>query len=253
MMKRVLLFVVTCLMTGSAWAASPLSGSDQPINNVLVVVGVLFILGILPFLFMMTTSFVKIVVVFSLIRSALGTQQIPPNQVITGLAMILTVYIMMPVGLKIHHEIDAVFKAHKTSDHPISDQINLPIVTEAYKRAQEPVRAFLVKHASFQNRNLFVQMSKRLYKGEDVPELKDTDFFAVIPAFIITELSEAFQIGFMIFLPFLVIDMVVSNILLSLGMFQLSPITVSLPFKLLLFVLVDGWYMIVQGLVKGYM
>ncbi len=235
----------------SAWAATV--SDSPPINNVLLVVAALFILGLLPFIFLMTTSFVKTAVVFSLIRSALGTQQIPPNQVITGLAIILTIYIMMPVGFNVYHEVQAVLDENKQVDKPILDQANVPLVKEAFDRGKEPLRAFLVKHASAKNRNLFVQMSHRLYKGNDALNVTDQDFGVIVPAFVITELAEAFQIGFLIFLPFLVIDMVVSNILLSLGMFQLSPITVALPFKLLLFVLVDGWYLIVQGLIKGYL
>lgn len=224
----------------------------QPINTVFIVVAILFILGIMPFIFTVTTSFVKISVVFSLIRSALGTQQIPPNQVITGLALILTIYIMMPVGFQIYREIDGVLKENQSTEQPLLKQTNLPLVIEAVTRAKEPLRTFLTTHASYKNRTLFVNMAKQLYKGEPQLTPTETDFWVIIPAFVITELSEAFQIGFLIFLPFLVVDMVVSNILLSLGMFQLSPITVALPFKLLLFVLVDGWYMIVQGLVKGY-
>lgn len=246
------LFFLFCFVATSAYAAAP-QGDTQPINSVLMVVVVLFIMGLLPFFVMMTTSFVKITVVFSLIRSALGTQQIPPNQVITGLAIILTVYIMLPVGMRVYNEVDAVMEAHKVEGQPVFSQVNAPLMKEAFARAKEPVREFLVKHSSYKNRSLFVQMSKRLYKGEDKLVLEEKDFSVAIPAFVITELAEAFQIGFVIFLPFLVIDMVVSNILLSLGMFQLSPVTVSLPFKLLLFVIVDGWYMIVQGLVRGYM
>lgn len=228
--------------------------TGQPINSILIVAGVLFLLGVMPFLFMMTTSFVKLVVVFSLIRSALGTQQIPPNQVITGLSMILTIYIMMPVGLSVYHNIQTTLQANKIENQEALKNMDLPLMLEVVKSGQEPVREFLVRHSSFQNRTLFVQMSKRLYKDSTLaPELTDRDFWVIIPAFMITELSEAFQIGFMIFLPFLVVDMVVSNILLSLGMFQLSPVTVSLPFKLLLFVLVDGWALIIEGLVKGYM
>lgn len=225
----------------------------QPINTIIIVVFLLFLVGVMPFLFTMVTSFVKISVVFSLVRSALGTQQIPPNQVITGLALILTIYIMMPVGFQIYHEVQTVLNENKIAGRPTLEQTNLPLVLDAFKRGKEPLRSFLFDHSSYQNRTAFVQMAKQLYRNEPELEAAEKDFWILIPSFIITELSEAFQIGFLIFLPFLVVDMVVSNILLSLGMFQLSPITVALPFKLLLFVLVDGWSMIVQGLVKGYL
>jgi type III secretion protein R len=123
---------------------------------------------------------------------------------------------------------------------------------EGFDKGKEPIRAFLMKHAHEKERSMFFNLAKKMRKPEDRESLKPEDFQILIPAFVISELSEAFQIGFVIFLPFLVIDMVVANVLLSLGMFQLSPITVSLPFKLLLFVLVDGWYLIARGLILGY-
>lgn len=232
--------------------ATPVAGGES-VNNLLLIGVGLFFLGLLPFFFTMTTSFIKISVVFSLIRSALGTQQIPPNQVITGLAIMLTIYIMLPVGYQSYHQVEKSLAASQGVDRPELSKVSFPVLVDAAKSGSEPLRLFLSKHSSPRNRALFVNMSKRLYK--DMPELQmtETDFWVVVPAFIITELSEAFQIGFLIFLPFLVVDMVVSNILLALGMFQLSPVTVALPFKLLIFVLVDGWYLIVQGLVRAYM
>lgn len=200
---------------------------------------------------MMTTSFVKIAVVLSLVRQALGVQQIPPNQIITGLALILTVYVMIPVGQKVYTaSYDVIKETGQTQD--ILSTASIDVLKAAADKGKEPVREFLLKHVNGRERKLFYGMGKKLKMNENLTDFTDKDFIVLIPGFVISELSEAFQIGFILFLPFLIIDMVVSNILLSMGMFQLSPITVSLPFKLLLFVLVDGWYLITEGLVKGY-
>lgn len=232
--------------------------ADQPIAKPVVLFAILIVLSLAPFLFMMTTSFVKISVVFSLIRSALGTQQIPPNMVITGLALILTGYIMIPVANQIFTRVDTIVRAPDTNQDFLS-MANIEIVKKAFDEGKEPVRDFLFTHSSAKNINLFYGLAIKLQKANTPADQKTSitkpdrkDFRILIPAFIITELAEAFQIGFVLFLPFLVIDMVISNILLSMGMFMVSPVTVSLPFKLLLFVLVDGWALITRGLIRGY-
>jgi type III secretion protein R len=223
---------------------------DQQLSKPLLVLISLAVLAIIPIVLIMMTSFVKIAVVLALIRNALGTQQIPPNQVITGLALILTIYIMVPVGLESYRSAESVVQ--QTTNQGLMSQATLSMAQEAVEKGREPMRAFLTKFATAKDRGLFYKLAKKMRKPEDRDQVQETDFLILIPAFVISELSKAFQIGFVIFLPFLVIDMVVANILLSLGMFQLSPVTVSLPFKLLLFVLVDGWYLIAQGLVMGY-
>ncbi len=223
---------------------------DQPVSKPLLILFALFALAVVPILLVMVTSFVKIAVVLALIRSALGTQQIPPNQVITGLAMILTLYIMIPVGLDTYRATSGVIQT--TTNQGFVSQVTLALLEDAMKKGREPLRIFLTKNATEKDRSLFYNLAKKMRKPEDRDALGKDDFSVIIPAFVVSELSEAFQIGFVIFLPFLVIDMVVANILLSLGMFQLSPVTVSLPFKLLLFVLVDGWYLITRGLILGY-
>lgn len=224
---------------------------DQPIAKPIVILVVLVILSLAPFLMMMTTAFVKLAVVFSLIRTALGTQQIPPNQVVTGLALILTVYIMIPVGQDVYQAVGNVIRSEGTTE-PVLSMTSIDVVKKALDAGKEPVRSFLLKHASTKDRSLFYNLAKKLRGSRDTSDLTENDFVVIVPAFIITELTEAFQIGFVLYLPFLVIDMVVSNILLAMGMFMVSPITVSLPFKLLLFVLVDGWYLITKGLIIGY-
>ncbi len=223
---------------------------QQPISKPVLIVIALVALALVPVLLTMVTSFVKIAVVLALIRNALGTQQIPPNQVITGLAMILTLYIMIPVGIETYQAAGAVI--NQTSNQGVLSEATIGLLKEGYEKGKEPIRNFMLKHAHEKERSLFFNLAKRMRKPADRDALKPEDFQILIPAFVISELSEAFQIGFVIFLPFLVIDMVVANVLLSLGMFQLSPITVSLPFKLLLFVLVDVWYLIARGLILGY-
>jgi len=208
-------------------------------------------LAMVPFVLMMVTSFVKIAVVLSIIRQAVGTQQIPPTQVITGLAIILTVYIMAPVGLEIYHDAQTVMVKEMPADFSMETLTGAQVVRFS-KVAQEPMRAFLVKHAHAKDRIMFYKLALNMRQPRDRATLTDDDFSVVVPAFVISELKEAFQIGFILFIPFLVIDMVVSNILMALGMQMLSPTTISLPFKLLLFVLVDGWYLISRGLVLTY-
>lgn len=252
--KLVSLFVgiLSLLVSGAALAQVPVAGGEQPISKPILILFLLLVLSLSPFILMMTTSFVKIAVVLSLVRQAMGTQQIPPNQIVTGLALILTVYVMIPVGQEVYEKTsDVIHQTETTEDVLSSASVNM--LKKALDAGKEPVRKFLLKHIHDQERKLFYGLGKK--SGMDKAEggFTDKDFIVLIPGFVISELSEAFQIGFVIFLPFLVLDMVVSNILLSMGMFQLSPITVSLPFKLLLFVLVDGWYLITKGLVAGYM
>jgi type III secretion protein R len=224
--------------------------SDSFASRPLVLMLALAILSLVPFFLLMVTSFVKISVVLSIIRSALGTQQIPPTQVITGLAVILTIYIMAPVGQEMYRasEVDIFAKGKSLLSSETVGQL-----LDAANRSKEPLRAFLVKKVKSKDRQLFFGLARRMRKGEDRESVGEKDFMVVIPAFVVSELKEAFQIGFLLFVPFIVIDMVVANILLALGMHMLSPSTISLPFKLLLFVLVDGWYLIAKGLVIGYL
>lgn len=249
---KIFLFFGLVLLSATAFAQLPGPALDQPISKPILILFVLFIMSLAPFILMMTTSFVKIAVVLSLVRQAIGTQQIPPNQIITGLALILTVYVMVPVGQDVYQAASGVIR-ETDSNQPIVSTASLDTLKKAAEKGKEPVRGFLLKHVNDQERKLFYGFGRRLKMGQATgEEMSDRDFIVLVPAFVISELSEAFKIGFVLFLPFLVIDMVVSNILLSMGMFQLSPITVSLPFKLLLFVLVDGWYLITKGLVAGY-
>lgn len=235
---------------GSAAPSVNLAG-DSFANRPLVLMIALGALGLAPFVLLMVTSFVKISVVLSIVRSAMGTQQIPPTQVITGLAIILTVYIMAPVGNDMYRAADA--QSFTSSESFVSAKTVEQLI-EGGKRAKEPLRTFLLNKVSTKDRALFYKLALKMRKTEeDRKEISDSDFLVITPAFVVSELKEAFQIGFLLFVPFIVIDMVVANILLALGMHMLSPTTISMPFKLLLFVLVDGWYLIAKGLVIGYL
>lgn len=245
-------FFVSAVAFGQTGDVPSLGGAPagQSVARPLLLIFVLLGMAILPFVIMMTTSFVKIAVVLALIRNALGTQQIPPNPIVTGLAMILTIYIMIPVGLDIYKAAGKTIQ--QGSNQPVLSEVTVNLMVQALKEGREPLREFLVKHAHGKERDLFFNLARKMRRPEDREQVLDKDFEVVIPAFVVSELAEAFQIGFIIFLPFLVIDIVVTNILLSLGMFQISPITISLPFKLLLFVLVNGWHLIAKGLILGY-
>ncbi len=251
-----LLAVIPFLLSSSAFAQVIQlpgiggSGPGQAVARPLLLIFSLVGISLLPFIVMMSTSFVKIAVVLALLRNALGTQQIPPNPIITGLAMILTVYIMVPVGIDVYRTAGQTI--NQGSNQPVLSELTVSLLIKAVNQGKEPVRAFLTKNAHEKETSLFMNLAKQMRKPEDRDQITDKDFEILIPAFVISELSEAFQIGFIIFLPFLVIDIVVTNILLSLGMFQVSPITISLPFKLLLFVLIDGWHLVAKGLILGY-
>jgi type III secretion protein R len=241
-----LLFLL--LFVGSVHAQAGLSDNpDQP----LILMFVLASLSLAPFVLIMVTSFVKISVVLSILRNAMGTQQIPPTQVITGLAFILTIYIMAPVGIEVKNQAGDLIDM-KTGKSLLSSA-NANVILEGAKRAAEPIRNFLIKHAHPEDRALFLDLARKQRKPEDRAALTDKDLIILVPSFVISQLKEAFEIGFILFVPFIIIDMVVSNILLAMGMFMLSPVTVSLPFKLLLFILVDGWYLIARGLVISYL
>jgi type III secretion protein R len=202
-------------------------------------------LALAPFVAVMVTSFTKIVVVLSLLRNALGLQQVPPNVVINGLAIILSVYIMYPVLLDSYSAIEQ----HSTAGP--RKAVDARQLIDLISTGKEPLRGFLVKHSSDGERAFFLHTARQLVP-KDPAQVGADDFMVIVPAFTVTELTAAFQIGFLIFLPFLVIDLIVANILLALGMMMLSPTTVSLPFKLMLFVFLDGWAKLVHGLILTY-
>ena len=209
-------------------------------------------LALAPFVAVMVTSFTKIVVVISLLRNALGLQQTPPNVVINGLAIILSIYVMYPVILD---TLDAVNKSTPPASAqaaPASDKLTVERLVEMITVGKEPLRKFLIQHSHEREREFFLESAKRMLPPQQQAGLAAEDFIVVMPAFTVSELTAAFQIGFLLFLPFVVIDLIVSNILLALGMMMLSPTMVSLPFKLLLFVILSGWAKLIHGLVLTY-
>ena len=215
------------------------SGDNQP-EQASVLLQILFLLTVLsvaPAIVLMTTSFVRIVIVLSFIRQAMGTQQMPPNQVIIGLAIFLTFFIMAPILGQINSQAIQPYL-----NQQIGDQ-------EALNQAVQPMRKFMFAQVREKDLQLLVDITQ-----SDPPQTRqDIDTLTLIPAFMLSEIKRAFQIGFMIFVPFLVIDMVTASVLMSMGMLMLPPIIISLPFKVLLFVLVDGWHLVVQSLVQSFM
>lgn len=189
-----------------------------------------------PFFLVSTTSFLRIIIVLSLMRQALGTQQSPPNMILIALAMFMTVFIMTPTWKEVNDTALEPYQAGVISQR------------EAMELAVKPFKRFMLRFTRDKDLALFLEFSQvaRPTQYEDIP------IFVVIPSFIISELKSAFQIGFLLFIPFVVIDLIVSNILLSLGMFMLSPALISLPFKILLFILTDGWNLLVQGILLSF-
>jgi flagellar biosynthetic protein FliP len=211
---------------------------DNPAQTsvVLQIFLLLTVLSLAPAILIMLTSFTRMAIVLSVLRQAIGTQSMPPNQVIIGLALFLTFFVMSPVWQKVHQAALTPYLENQISQE------------EALTRAMAPVREFMFR----QTREKDLTMLMEIAKAPRPNGLADVPTTVLIPSFIISEVKAAFQIGLLLYVPFLVVDMVVANVLLSLGMHMLSPTTVSLPFKLLLFVLVDGWYLLAEALVVGY-
>jgi flagellar biosynthetic protein FliP len=243
--RKRLLFVTAILAVGLLAAGgcvqqpdgtTTVNANQGAASTGVALMGLLTVLTITPALLMMVTSFTRIVVVLSLLRNAIGVPQLPPNQVMLGLALFLTVFVMAPQWQAINR--DAV-------QPYLRGEI---LEAEAFNRGQQPIRLFMLRQTREQDLALFVRLS-----GSAQPNtIDDVPTYVVIPAFIISELKTAFQMGFILFVPFLIIDIIVSSALLSMGMMMLPPTVVSLPFKILLFVLVNGWYLIAGSLVRSF-
>lgn len=242
------LAAIGMLLASVVWGADPAGNfpmisialdkakGPEDVSVVIQIFAALTLLSIAPAILIMLTSFTRFVIVFSLLRQAMGTQQMPPNQILIGLAMFLTFYVMTPVWQDVNQNAVQPYLEKKISSE------------QAMNTALTPIRKFMYKQIREKDLALFIEIAglKRPDTPADVPTM------VMIPAFIISELKTAFQLGFLLFIPFLIIDMVVASVLLSMGMMMLPPIMISLPFKLLLFVLVDGWHLIVGSLVKGF-
>ena len=240
--RRAASFLAALVLTGALSGAASAQGVTVDLGQggiserALQLVALITVLSIAPSILVMVTSFTRIVVVLSLLRSALGTQTAPPNSVLVSLALFLTAFIMTPVFTQ----------AYNTAVQPlIAGQIQ---PQEAFERATPPFRTFMLRHVREKDLQLFMDMSREPPPAE--PAL--VPLHVLTPAFMISELRRAFEIGFLLFVPFLIIDLVVASILMSVGMMMLPPITVSLPFKLIFFVLVDGWSLVAGSLVQSY-
>lgn len=240
---RLLLLLLVCCSTGwaqaTAKAAEPTLQLDlaqgQSATLPIQIVVLLTLLSFIPALLISTTCFTRLIVVFHFLRQALGTQETPNNQVLLGLALFLTMFVMAPVGRRIHNEAFLPFRAGELTQ------------MQALERALVPLREYMLKHTRERDLALFLRIaaSARPNTPADVPTT------VLIPAYMISELKTAFQIGFVLFIPFLVIDLAVSSVVLSMGMMQLPPVIVSTPLKLLLFIMVDGWYLIIGSLINS--
>ncbi|MEA4837263.1 MAG: flagellar type III secretion system pore protein FliP [Rhodospirillaceae bacterium] len=241
-MRRILPFslLLILIMAGPA-AAQQLNldlgdGGGSTTTRIVQIVMLLTVLSIAPSILIMVTSFTRIVVVLSFLRQAMGTQSSPPNMVMVSLALFLTGFVMMPTFEASYNEGIRPLIAEEIDE------------AEAFERAVKPLRAFMLTQVRDQDLRLFLNLSR----SEGVDRAEDAPLKALIPAFMISELRRAFEIGFLIYLPFLVIDMVVASVLMSMGMMMLPPISIALPFKLIFFVLVDGWYLVCGTLVQSF-
>jgi len=228
------------VMTGPAFAQSFSldlgSGEGTVTGRIIQIVALVTVLSLAPGIVLMTTSFTRIVVVFSILRHAMGTQTTPPNQVLVSLAMFMTAFIMAPT-------------VQQSWDDGIAPLINEQIdEMEAFDRAVAPLKAFMLRHTRGKDLELMLTLSEAPVETSS----EEASLAAVVPAFMISELRRAFEIGFLVYVPFIVIDMVIASVLMSMGMMMLPPMMLALPFKLVFFVLVDGWYLVVGSLVQSF-
>ena len=214
---------------------------NQPTEFVPLIAAV-FAIGLLPFAAMMITSYTKIVVVLGLLRSALGVQQVPPNMVLNGLALIISAYIMAPLMMDGYDTVKRQGLASGSAQQ----------IEQVFDSVREPLRKFLDKHAHEREKAFFLKSAVAVWPTERAKQLQKGDLMVLAPAFTLSELTEAFKIGFLLYLAFIVVDLIIANVLLALGLSQLSPSQVSIPFKLLLFVVLDGWSVLLHGLVLTY-
>lgn len=214
-------------------------------TNPVAMIALIAALGIAPFAALMVTSYTKLVVVFGLLRSALGIQQVPPNIVLNGVALILSVYIMAPVGMDVSDSL----KQHNST---FGNQMSVQDVMQIFDAASPPVKSFMMKNTQERERTFFMRSATSVWPAARAKDLQQDDLLVLIPSFALSELMKAFQIGFVLYLVFMVVDLVIANVLLALGMQMLAPTTISVPFKLLLFVMLDGWSVLVHGLILSY-
>lgn len=219
--------------------ASALPSALNPVNFILLA----GLMALVPFFLTLVTAYIKVIVVTYLVRNALGVQQVPPTMVLTGLAIILSIFVMAPVGLRTYELIEAM---------DLSGNINPAQIISVALQASDPLRDFLLANSDPNVTKALTITASRIWPLEIQSAIDETSLIFVIPSFVISELTEAFQIGFLLYLPFIAIDLIISNILLAMGMMMVSPMTISLPFKLLLFITLEGWLKLCQGLLYSY-
>ena len=240
----VFLFFGSVLVSTEAWAISlptiqiGVEDLDEPekVSSALQILILLTILTLAPSILIMTISFSRIIIVLSFLRQAMGTQQTPPTQVLIGLGLFLTLIVMSPIWSEVNERALRPYLAEEMSQ------------LEALKQAETPIKKFMLRQTREKDLALFIHLANE----DKVNHAEEVSMQTIVPAFIISELKTAFQIGFLIYIPFLILDMVVASILLSMGMMMLPPVLISLPFKLMLFVMVDGWYLTVGSLMKSF-
>lgn len=238
---------------GAAPLAQPpinLESTGIPAPSMIQELSAIVLMSLMPFAIMLLTSYIKIVVVLSLLRNALGVQQSPPNAVISGIALLMTIYVMAPTFLSMYQAGEKVIAESPPQQLFSADSANF--IIKMANATKEPLRDFLRRNTANQHITSFYNLAYRSFPEPYRQTLKPNDFIVVIPSFITSQLKIAFEIGVLIYLPFFVIDLVTANILLAMGMMMLSPLTIALPLKLLLVVMVDGWTLIIQGLVLSF-
>jgi type III secretion protein R len=216
---------------------------------------VLALVALVPIVAVMTTSFLKIAIVLALVRNALGVQQVPPNMALYGLALILSAYVMAPVANQITESLRESQSLYSEGPGFVPSEgshVALNGLLAAVERGSGPLRGFMLRNSRPEQRDFFMRTAQTLWGEDQSRNLQQNDLLVLVPAFLVSELTAAFQLGFLLYLPFIVIDLIVSNILLAMGMMMVSPVTISMPLKLFLFVMVDGWTRLIQGLVLSY-
>lgn len=264
-MKKFLLFALLFSLISSCalFAQDELPGATQQLlqgagggteagaaPKLVTQLAVLAGLSLLPFAVMLLTSYIKVVIVLSLLRNALGVQQSPPNQVLNGIALLVTFYVMFPTGLAMYNAAGDYMKNNAPQE--LFSGPTAVYLVNVVDKAKEPLRLFLQKNSVGKNIKGFYNLAYKTFPDPFRKSLKPNDFIILIPSFITSQLKVAFEIGVLIYLPFFVIDLVTSNILLAMGMMMLSPLTIALPLKLLLLVMVDGWTIVIQGLTMSF-
>lgn len=240
------LLLVPGLICADDIAATDITKTPPILIQMMVLAG----FSLLPFAVMMLSSYMKVVIVLSLLRNALGVQQSPPNQILNGIAILISVYVMFPTGVAMYKAGEDVFKEKAPTE--LFSGATAEYIIELVDHVKEPLKGFLQRNTAPKHIQGFFQLAQKSFPEGFREKLKPDDFIVLIPSFITSQLKAAFEVGVLIYLPFFVIDLVTSNILLAMGMMMLSPLTIALPLKLLLIVMIDGWTLIIQGLVLSF-